>query len=296
MKQYLFHVIAATTSIIASGFFSFYAEQDFQASKAVMQAMANAMNDIPMTVGDWQGENQEQDSRTMNVAGVHGALTRLYKHPNGSQVSIYLACGSWRNMTQHTPDRCYQAAGFDMEKFSEGGNHSRVLTVKPLDENAEQGGDDFVVGKFRKETSTNVQDIEVFWNWSPDGTKWHAPEGDPRVGLSNEPEWYKLYVIADSPRFEATGDIISDRPIYQFCQEFMPILKEKLAVVEDARAAEKRGESVAASSKKEATTDALNAGNESEAAANEPIAANATVSEPDAASATADFDSAAPAK
>ena len=240
-KDSLLHVVLASVAIISSGVMAHYAEQDFQASEPVMRAMAKAMAEIPMTVGDWRGENQDMDSRTMNVAGVYGALTRLYKHPNGNQVSVYLACGSWRNMTQHTPERCYQAAGYEMDGFSMGANHSRVVTVKPLDE-ADGEGDSFVIGQFRKETQQGAQDIEVYWNWSPDGEHWQAPEGDPRVGLTSEPEWYKLYVISDYSRQEsATNYNVIDRPIYQFCQDFMPIVKEKLAVVAEVRQADAAG-------------------------------------------------------
>src|SRR5262245_62149715 len=81
-----------------------------------MQIFSEQLAAIPNEVGEWKGIDREgSDERTKEIAGALGELVRAYRNGNGEEVRISIICGRLQDISYHTPDRCYPAAGFDMQ-------------------------------------------------------------------------------------------------------------------------------------------------------------------------------------
>lgn len=191
-----------------------------------MNAMANRVASLPKNIGPWEGTDDETDQLEQELAGAVASINRTYRLRGGDEeVSLYLVCGARRDMSAHTPDRCYQAAGFTM-----GGNEVESYQV-----DTQAGGEEqsyaFRHSLFEKDEPTGTKRLEIFWSWSADGADWQAPENDPRAGLTRDGAFYKVYVISSyQPQFGFDGDTPANRSCYKFAQQLMPVLSELLDI------------------------------------------------------------------
>ena len=77
---------------------------------------AEQLNAIPETIGQWQGTDLGQsDEKVKKISGAVGELMRTYRNPAGEEVRVSIICARQRDIFYHTPERCYPAAGFDMQ-------------------------------------------------------------------------------------------------------------------------------------------------------------------------------------
>jgi EpsI family protein len=71
------------------------------------------VDDLPMQLGEWKGEDVKLDARLFQATGAHSILERQYRNEAGMAVSLHLAIfdkpteGIW-----HNPMSCYVSAGW----------------------------------------------------------------------------------------------------------------------------------------------------------------------------------------
>jgi hypothetical protein len=176
---------------------------------------AAALERVPTDIGDWHGTDQPLTQRVIELAGIERGVFRRYHNAKTDQlVSILLVCGRGGPISVHTPDVCYEGAGFELQGAE---------SPKPIDA-GEGRTASFFVGRFARPGVLPSQ-LEIFWGWSTDGVTWQAPD-NPRLSLARSRALYKLYVVREftpgSPQESADT-----------CEEFLklalPVFQEVLA-------------------------------------------------------------------
>src|SRR4051812_23326676 len=72
-------------------------------TRAVEEASAR-LQDVPMTVGEWDGQAKELSEREIALAEINGYFSRNYvNRRTGSMVSVLLICGRPGPVSVHTP-------------------------------------------------------------------------------------------------------------------------------------------------------------------------------------------------
>ncbi len=179
-----------------------------------LKIYAQQLSEVPLTVGEWQGEDGETSSdRIREISGAAGELNRVYRNASGDEVRVMLMCARYRDIFNHAPDRCYPAAGFEMMSEPQ----HQVFDIG--DTKAE-----FFSTSFRKSEPTGTHEERGYWSWTSDGT-WLAPKNE-RLTFGGERALYKLYVFAsvkDPGRTRQDSDFKVD-----FIREFVPALTRAL--------------------------------------------------------------------
>lgn len=180
---------------------------------AQLQKYADAFGQIPMVMGDWEGDaSGESSERELAAAGAVGHLSRVYRNPKtGETVSVYMICGASRNVAVHTPDACYPGAGFRPE------SENQKYSVKTGESEAE-----FFTNVFLREEPTGTQRLRVFWAWNVDG-HWESPNW-PRMKYGGRAALNKMYLIAPAPH----GQTIDQSPALEFADLFIPEVNQVL--------------------------------------------------------------------
>src|SRR5262245_29906799 len=81
-------------------------------SDGLAQAAAR-LEQVPLTLGDWDGRPLEVNPREAALTEAAGYVHRQYvNRRTGSVVSVALLCGRAGPISVHTPEVCYAGAGF----------------------------------------------------------------------------------------------------------------------------------------------------------------------------------------
>lgn len=186
-------------------------------SGADAAVFAAQLVNIPLAFGDWEGDDTDPgDRRELQVAGAVGHLTRKYRNTRtNEEVDLYIICGHSRDITMHTPDRCYPKAGFRQEK----------IRSEPYDIELAEGDAKFYTNTFRKEDLQGIRNLRIFWSWAVDAeTGWQAPDL-PRRAFAAKRAIYKMYMINFLPSQTGTAE---NSPCVEFGRQFLPTLNEAL--------------------------------------------------------------------
>ena len=168
---------------------------------------------VPRTIGQWEGEDVPIDPQEIAAANVTGYVSRIYTHrQSGATVNMFLVCGTSRHITLHTPDRCYQAQGFRLQ---------REPTTIALDVGLPEEPE-FADGRFFKEETGIVHQLRILWSFS-DGQRWRGPT-EARTTLAGKDALYKIYVIGP----ESDGAQAHAAVVEQFLQDALPTLQAVL--------------------------------------------------------------------
>jgi hypothetical protein len=170
---------------------------------------AARLNDVPLNLGDWQGE--VIDAKPSATAGpIAGMIQRRYvNRQTGESVVIALVCGRPGPVSIHTPDVCYGASGYN---------------VGPRSRKAIPGGAEFWTADAVKTHATEETQLRLYWGWS-DGHGWKAAD-DARQMFPRVPVLYKLYVIRE---LNGTGGKEGDaEPCQRLMQVLLPALERAL--------------------------------------------------------------------
>ncbi|MEX2113453.1 MAG: exosortase C-terminal domain/associated protein EpsI [Pirellulales bacterium] len=180
-----------------------------------LQIFADQLAAVPMQIGEWQGKQEEgSNEKILQVAGATGEMVRSYTNANGETVRVSLICGREQDLTYHTPDRCYPAAGFDMQ-----GTPQREVIELPGGQSAQ-----FFAVNFTKSEPTGTHAERGFWSWTGDGN-WLAPDNTKLTFASQRAALYKLYVFASLSPESKQGDRDYSR---EFLEVFIPTLNDAL--------------------------------------------------------------------
>ncbi len=172
-------------------------------------ASAARLADVPLAVGDWDGEDLSLDPRHQAVGEIRGYLLRRYvRRGDRATVSLLVVCGKPGPISVHTPDVCYRGAGFDPAAAPE---RQRV------------GAGEFWAAEFRKRNAAVPARLRILWGWNDRGG-WRA--GDhPRFAYGRAPALFKLYVVRELGPADARPGA---DPGAEFLRELLPVLDEKL--------------------------------------------------------------------
>src|SRR6478672_8959424 len=81
-----------------------------------LELYAQQLDAIPMQIGEWQGQDLgKSDEKVRQISGAVGEMMRTYSNAAGEEVLVSIICARQRDIFYHTPERCYPAAGFDMQ-------------------------------------------------------------------------------------------------------------------------------------------------------------------------------------
>jgi hypothetical protein len=189
----------------------------WQPSRAPEEAAARLAR-VPLTVGEWQGEDQTLDARVVAKAELSGYVMRRYVHrPTGAAVSVLLVCGRPGPVSVHTPDVCYGGAGFALA--APPAHHTVTPPADPL-RGYPAGPASFWVGRFEKSGAAVSERLRILWAWNAAGD-WAAPD-NPRLTFAAAPALYKLYVVRSVADL---NEPLDDDPAVTFLRQFLPAVE-----------------------------------------------------------------------
>jgi Protein of unknown function (DUF3485) len=206
-------IIVFAILVVASGIVHGIRTDRWSPTKGVDEAVRR-LDNVPMEFGDWKGEKTVLDAGDLARAGIKGHLfCRFRNNRTGAAFSILVVCGRAGPISVHTPDVCYEGAGY----AGIGSPELRDVALTNPESFKCWGL------RFAKPSSRSASQLEIFWAWNG-GDGWAAPE-NPRLFFARYPVLYKLYVIRDvSPREKAD----KADPHAEFLQEFLPVLNRAL--------------------------------------------------------------------
>jgi len=146
------------------------------------EASAALLRQLPLGIGDWQGQDLPVDSR--EVGKVSAYLYRRYVNQrSGAVVAVILASGRPGPVSIHTPDVCYAASGYESARWQ---------VFAPALEAAVPPAQ-FKTAHFIKTKSAGQMHVRVFWAWNAGGA-WTVPD-NPRLAFASYPVLYKLHMV-----------------------------------------------------------------------------------------------------
>jgi hypothetical protein len=215
----LIRIVAAMILMIGAGLVHGDWTNRWGASPALKE-LASRLDTLPMVLGDWTAEAHELPAAERAMTGAVGAISRIYKNPrNGLALSVLLLTGLPGNISTHTPDVCYPAAGYTLgapEPYSR--SYGKSQSAQFLTASAVKSG-------------VNSSTLRIYWAWHS-SKGWSAPE-DARWAFAAEPMLSKLYLVR-----ETVGAPVD--PKTDPCNEFMKLLLPELdrLMAEPAKAAD----------------------------------------------------------
>lgn len=175
---------------------------------------SRALSQVPMAFGDWTAtEDDQTEVESFAQAGAKSYLARRYTNrQNHAAFLVILMCGRPGRMSVHTPEVCYQGAGFEMYD-------------SPRQESLEKDGQNlgtFWTARFVKRTGIPAE-INLIWGWNSED-QWEAPTS-PRWTYRGKPFLYKLYVSQDLAGLPGP---LARQQSEQFMRQFLPQLERVL--------------------------------------------------------------------
>jgi hypothetical protein len=167
--------------------------------------------EVPLTLGDWKGANQDLDEDVIRHARVAGYWARVYTNPKTKKsVSAILMCGRAGPIAVHRPNECYGGAGYEM---------AGAPIAYPVHLEAEAPASDFWTARFRKEEAIAPTYLRIFWSWNANGVWTAAPS--PRFDFARTPVLYKLYLLRE---MGSANERLEDDPCVDLLKVLLPAI------------------------------------------------------------------------
>lgn len=177
---------------------------------------AARLAEVPASIGDWVGADQEVDARQLARAEAVGHLARRYvQRRTGEQVSLFLICGRPGPIAVHTPDICYGGIGFRVA--DKPAQHH-------VEGDAERPAAAFLRANFVKADPVAPVRMRIYWTWK-EGRGWKAP-ANPRLTFGAAPALYKLYLVY---RAAPGAELPEHDPCQDFLRDLLPELEKALS-------------------------------------------------------------------
>ncbi|MFO0842140.1 MAG: exosortase-associated EpsI family protein [Gemmataceae bacterium] len=220
----LMPVATAVTLLVAYGLADGYWTDRWSLSRELADAPAR-LTEVPLRVGEWEGEERELDPRQARQGEIKGSILRRYANrATGEALSVLLVCGRPGPIAVHSPDVCLGGAGFELQ---------REAARRPISGPGLSGEDAFWEGRFHKPAEAVPEVIDVYWSWNG-GDGWKAVKS-PRLFFARERVLYKLYVTRAVDRPDAAPAAASEGaagetrdPSRQFLTVFLPEVSRAL--------------------------------------------------------------------
>jgi hypothetical protein len=185
----------------------------WQQSPALGEALSR-VESVPPNVGDWQGTPMQSDPSSFEQAGAQAWWVRQYRHPRHQlPLTVVLMCGRAGRMAVHTPEVCYQGAGYDLYE---------TPLAKPFRGPAGEDLGNLFTARFTKAAGRG-SDLRLYWAWNSSGL-WQAA-ANPRWEFRGQPFLYKLYVSHEMTARSASAE---EDPVVEFMGVFGPELRKTL--------------------------------------------------------------------
>jgi len=199
--------------VVGSGLIHGHWSGRWHSTRALDEALVR-VPEVPLTVGDWQGEDVPVEPQPYAQAGAHAYWMRRYHNAKtGDAVSVILMCGPSGRLAVHTPDVCYQGAGYELV------GQTKKITVAL----GGTGAAEFRTGAFSKDKNPAGSQLRLYWAWSAAGP-WQAPDL-PRIPFRGEPVLFKLYLIR---QFTPGAEAPDSGPAVALLQQLLPELNKTL--------------------------------------------------------------------
>jgi hypothetical protein len=207
-------LVALAAVLLADGLVHGLWTDRWKVSEELPKAVAR-LNNVPLQIGDWESKSLDIDEKTVKQAGYSGYLLRRYENRRtGRAFNVLLSCGRPGPLSVHTPEICYQGAGF---------SQSGEITRTALDPTSPTKADELWMTKFSKADSTPPINVRVYWAWNATGA-WQAPD-NPRWNYARYPVLYKLYITYTLTR---AGEAVDDAEASQFLSLLLDELNKDL--------------------------------------------------------------------
>ncbi|MEM8943808.1 MAG: exosortase-associated EpsI family protein [Planctomycetota bacterium] len=179
--------------------------------------MGKRFEQVPLSIGDWEGEDLPVQEVIQQTAGAVNYVSRRYVHTRtGKHVTLWLIVGHSRDITRHTPNICYPAAGFRPV----GSTLPHVIDLADGKEAR------FFTAEYEKEDMTGRTTQRVFWTFNhPEKDQWDAPTDGARWEYGLSRALYKMYFT--SPVL-SDDEIIEDSVALDFAEEMLPEIDKAL--------------------------------------------------------------------
>jgi hypothetical protein len=139
---------------------------------------------VPASFGGWEGKEQALSQAMLKLAEIDGHVCRRYQDAEGNEFLVLLVCGRPGPISLHTPDVCYEGAGYRAQADP---------AALVLEDEGKGRPAVFQSARFVGQGSVLGNVLDICWSWN-DGRGWEAPPV-PRVHFGASPYLYKLYVI-----------------------------------------------------------------------------------------------------
>ena len=175
------HIVVAVFIILLGGGLPGLVAPRVQSSVA-LDELAAVLKTVPLTVGDWQGEEVQTSEAVVRAADCAGMIQRNYTNTrDGRQVSLLLLVGKPGPLSVHMPEVCYRGAGYRSQ---------RDVTKAELDIASRTA--EFRVLDMANSTGAVARYLRIYHSWN-NGTGWTTP-AVPRVAFARSVFLFKLYV------------------------------------------------------------------------------------------------------
>lgn len=177
-------LLTASSLVVLAGIVHGLWNDRWRTASEVREAVARLV-DVPRDLGDWRGTDLELSPEEVRAGRIAGYCYRRYENPrNRDAVIVLLVCGRPGPIAVHTPDVCFEGAGF-----------RRVGSPVPFTVaygTADREADLWTI-RMRREEAAFLTELRVFWSWNGENS-WQALE-QPRVNFARHRSLYKLYVL-----------------------------------------------------------------------------------------------------
>jgi hypothetical protein len=171
--------------------------------------------DVPLTLGDWDGEPLTLDAHSVEVAQIDGYFHRRYVHRQSKQeVVVSLVCGRPGPIGAHTPEICFGGGGYEV---------AQPPARFEVPEDQAGGPSVFWTARFHRPDDRTAPQFRVLWGWTTTGA-WRAVSY-PRVEFARAPALYKLYV---SRTLRRPDEPLDRDPAVSFLRLLLPELRQAL--------------------------------------------------------------------
>ena len=184
-----------------------------------------ALNDLPMTMGPWEGHDDVVDEQIIRITGSTDSIFRTYQHQvTGQRVGLLVLFGPAIMMYGHTPERCYPSAGFDQL------SGPRARTVE-----ADGKSWPFRELVYAKGEGGQSEVQEVYYSWKYSG-KW-TPNPATHKEFRRIPGMFKVQAVRGI-RNEKELEMLDDgNPCEALLAQLMPDLEGRIAAAKTTASA-----------------------------------------------------------
>ena len=212
--------IVALVLIFCSGLVAGVRANRWRDQTALTTAAAR-LEQVPLQLGEWEGEPGELSPRIIEQSEVSGYLLRRYRNRRTqAEASIFLGCGRPGPVSVHSPEVCYVGGGYEI-----------LGETRRWPADGSSGGADgsWMVTDFRNPPSQIGGHLRIFWAMTTSGG-WDVPQ-NPRLQFAAAPVLFKLYVYRNLTN---PAEALESDPCVGLIRALLPELNK--ALFADARA------------------------------------------------------------